>query len=155
MKSHLDEVDLQILALLQAEGRRTSAEIAKRVGLSPPPVLQRIRALEKSGHIRGYHALLDAEKMGFKLTALATVTLALHQEQPIEGFRKAVQKIPEVLECYNVSGEFDFLLKIVVRDMPAYEALVRERLSRIKGVAQIRTSFVLGVAKCSTQLPIE
>jgi len=155
IKSHLDEIDLQILATLQADGRITNADLAKRVWLSPPSVLQRVRTLEKLGLIRGYHAILDAERMGLKITALAMVTLSLHQEQPIEGFRKAIQSIPEVLECYHVSGDFDFLLKIVVRDMRAYEQLVREQLTKIKGIGQIKTSFVLGTNKHTTKIPIE
>ncbi|HEY0866307.1 MAG TPA: Lrp/AsnC family transcriptional regulator [Fimbriimonas sp.] len=154
MKTHLDEVDIHILALLQADGRITNADLAKKVGLSPPSVLQRVRQLEKAGLIRGYFAILDAERMGLRITALAMITLSLHQEQPIERFRRAVLDIPEVLECYHVSGEYDFLLKIVVRDIRAYEQLIRERLSKIKGIGQIRTSFVLATTKHSTQIPL-
>jgi Lrp/AsnC family leucine-responsive transcriptional regulator len=153
MKTHLDEVDVQILALLQADGRITNADLAKRVGLSPPSVLQRVRALEKAGLIKGYFALLDAERLGLKITALAMVSLALHQEQPIERFRRSINDIPEVMECYHVSGEFDFLLKIVVKDIRAYEVLIREKLAKIKGIGQIKTSFVLGTSKYNTQIP--
>jgi len=155
MKTHLDEVDVQILAILQADGRITNADLAKRVGLSPPSVLQRVRALEKAGLIRGYYAILDADRLGLKITALAMITLSLHQEQPIERFRRSIQEIPEVLECYHVSGEFDFMLKIVVKDIRAYEVLVREKLSKIKGIQHIRTSFVLGMPKHTTQLPFK
>lgn len=154
-KTHLDEVDVQILAILQADGRITNADLAKRVNLSPPSVLQRVRTLEKAGLIRGYYGLLDAERLGFRITALAMISLSLHQEQPIERFRKAINEIPEVLECYHVSGEFDFLLKIVVRDIRGYEQLIRERLSKIKGMGQIKTSFVLAQTKYTTQLPIQ
>lgn len=153
MKTHLDEVDLRILAILQAEGRITNAELASRVELTASSVLQRVRALEKSGLIRSYHALLDAERLGLKIVAFAMISLSLHQEQPIERFRKAVQEIAEIVECYHVSGEFDFLLKIVVRDIRSYEKLVRERLSRIKGIDQIRTSFVLSTPKHSITIP--
>ena len=154
MKTHLDEVDVQLLALLQEDGRITNADLAKRVGLSPPSVLQRVRTLEKIGLIREYAALLDAERLGLKITALAMISLSLHQDRPIEAFRKAVQDIPEILECYHVSGEFDFLLKIVVRDMRAYEQLIRERLSKIKGIGQIKTSFVLATPKYTTKIPL-
>lgn len=154
MKTHLDEVDVQILSLLQKDGRVTNADLAKSVGLSPPSVLQRVRALEKAGLIRGYHAILDSERMGLKITALTQVTLALHNEQPIERFRRAVQDIPEVMECYHVSGDYDFLLKIVVKDIRGYEQLVREKLSKIKGLQQIKTSFVLGTPKHTTQIPL-
>lgn len=154
-KSALDEVDVQILSLLQRDGRITNADLAKAVSLSPPSVLQRVRALEKAGLIRGYHALLDYERLGLRITAMVGITLALHQDMAIERFRRAVQDIPEVLECYHVSGDFDFLLKVVVRDMRAYEVFIRERLSRIKGVGQIRTSFVLGTPKYSTEVPLD
>lgn len=154
MKSNLDEVDLQILALLQGDGRITNADLAKAVSLSPPSVLQRVRALEKAGLIRGYHAILDHERLGLRITAFVQITLALHQDMAIERFRRAVQDVPEILECHHVSGDYDFLLKVVVRDMKAYEAFVREKLSRIKGVGQIRTSFVMGTPKHTTEVPM-
>ena len=154
MKTHLDEVDVHILACLQEDGRVTNADLAKSVGLSPPSVLQRVRALEKAGLIRGYHAILDAERLGLRVTALAMISLSLHQEQPIERFRRSVQEIPEILDCYHVSGEFDYLLRIVVRDIRSYELLIREKISKIRGVRQIKTSFVLSVPKQTTKLPL-
>lgn len=153
-KTHLDEVDVKLLSLLQNDGRITNADLAKSVGLSPPSVLQRVRALEKAGLIKGYHALLDADRLGLRITAFAMISLALHQEQPIERFRRSVQDIEEVLECYHISGESDFILKIVVRDIRAYEQLIREKLSKIKGIGQIRTSFVLAATKQTTQIPL-
>lgn len=154
MKTHLDEVDVQILSLLQADGRMTNAELAKRVGLSPPSVLQRVRQIENSGIIKGYVALLEPERLGLKLTALTEVTLSLHQEQPIERFRKSIQDIPEIVECYHVSGDFDFLLKILVKDIRAYEQLLREKILRIKGIQHIKSSFVFGIPKSTTKLPV-
>jgi Lrp/AsnC family transcriptional regulator, leucine-responsive regulatory protein len=153
-KSHLDEVDVQILTLLQQDGRITNADLAKNVGLSPPSVLQRVRALEKAGLIKGYHAILDADRLGLRITAWVQISLALHQEQPIERFRRGVQDIPEILECYQVSGDYDFLLKVVVRDMRHYEVFVREKLSKIKGIGQIKTNMVFGTAKHTTQIVI-
>ncbi len=150
----LDDKDYEILGLLQNEGRITNAELAKRVGLSPPSVLQRVRFLERAGYITGYYAHLDAEKLNLKIKVLALISLALHQEQSLEKVIENFQAIPEVIECHHVSGEFDFLLKIVVEDMRSYEALLRERILRIKGVGQIRSSFVLGSFKESTILPI-
>ena len=154
LKSHLDEVDVQLLALLQKDGRMTNADLAKSVGLSPPSVLQRVRTLEKAGLIRGYFALLDAERLGLRITAWVHITLALHQEQPIERFRRSIQDIPEILECYHVSGDFDFLLKVIVKDMRSYEVFVREKLSKIKGIQQIKTSFVFGTNKYTTQIAL-
>ena len=155
VKRDLDEVDVHLLSLLQKDGRITNADLAKAVNLSPPSVLQRVRALEKGGLIRGYHAHLEAERLGLRITAMVGITLALHQDMAIERFRRAVQDIPEILECHHISGDFDFLLKVVVRDMRAYESFVREKLSRIKGVGQIRTSFVLGTAKFTTEIPLD
>jgi Lrp/AsnC family transcriptional regulator, leucine-responsive regulatory protein len=150
----IDEVDVQLLKLLQDDGRITNADLAKSVGLSPPSVLQRVRALERSGFIRGYTALLDPDRLGLKITAFAMVSLSLHQDMPIERFRRSVQEIEEVQECYHVSGEYDFLLKIVVRDMKAYEALIREKISKIRGIRQINSSFVFGIPKQSTSIPL-
>lgn len=150
----LDETDLQLLRMLQADGRVTNAELAKSVNLSAPSVLQRVRNLERSGTIRHYTAILDAEKLGFRLTALTMISLSLHEAQPIERFRKAVIEIPEVTEAYHVTGEFDFLLKIVVRDIRHYEQLIRERLTKLRGISQIKSSFVLGVTKHSTEVRV-
>ena len=154
IKTHLDETDVQILNLLQNDGRITNAELAKRVGLSPPSVLQRVRALEKSGLIRNYVAILEPERLGLRITALVMISLSLHQEQPIERFRRSIQEIPEITECYHVSGDFDFLLKVVVRDMRAYEVFLREKLSKIKGIGKITTNFVLATNKQATQIPL-
>ena len=154
LKTHLDETDVQILNLLQNDGRITNAELAKRVGLSPPSVLQRVRALEKAGLIRNYVAILEPERLGLRITAIVMIGLSLHQEQPIERFRRAIQEIPEITECYHVSGDFDFLLKVVVRDMRAYEVFLREKLSKIKGIGKITTNFVLATNKQVTQIPL-
>lgn len=154
MNHQLGDVDLEILRLLQEDGRITNAELARRVGLSPPSVLQRVRKLEEKRLVRGYTALLDHKALGFNLVVMAMVSLALHQEQPIQRFRNAVTKFPEVLECMHVSGDFDFLLKIVVTDMAAYEVFVREQLSAIKGVGKIQSCFVLAMNKDTTALPI-
>jgi DNA-binding Lrp family transcriptional regulator len=153
-KTHLDEKDIQILALLQEDGRMTHAEIGKRIDLSPPSVFQRVKALEKAGVIRSYVALLDQDRLGLRLVAWVGISLALHQEQPIEKFRKSIVEIPEVLECYNISGDSDFLMKVVVRDMREYERFLREKLVKVKGIGQIKTNFVLGTPKSSTKLPI-
>lgn len=150
----LDDKDYDILQILQQDGRITNAELAKRVELSPPSALQRVRYLERAGYIRGYAALLDAEKLNLKITVLALVSLALHEEQSLEQFIASFKEIREVLEVHHVSGEFDFLLKIVVEDMRHYETLLREKILRVKGVGQIRSSFVLGTPKFTTALPI-
>lgn len=150
----LDEVDIKLLRMLQKDGRITNVELAKRVGLSPPSVLQRVRRLEDNGLIKGFAGLLDPESVGFNLIVIAMVSLALHEEQAIERFRKSVVGFPNVLECLHVSGDFDFMLKIVVTDIHAYEKFVREDLSAIKGIGKIHSCFVLAVNKSTTDLPI-
>ena len=155
MRDRFDEVDLHILRLLQEDGRMTNVDLARTVGLSAPSVLQRVRKLEEIGVIQGYTTILDQERLGFSLTVFAQISLALHQEAPIERFRRAIQDIPEVLECYHVSGEYDFLLKIVVEDMKAYEALVRDKLSKIKGLGKIQSCFALATNKQAHRLPLE
>jgi Lrp/AsnC family transcriptional regulator, leucine-responsive regulatory protein len=154
VKSHLDATDLEILRLLQADGRITNADLAKKVNLSPPSALQRVRNLEKAGLINGYHAVLDHEKLGLRVTVIAMIGLSLHQDRPIEQFRRAIASIPEITECYHISGDHDFLLKILVKDIRAYEALIREKISRIQGVQKISSSFVLGVPKRTTEIPL-
>lgn len=154
MRSFLDDIDEKILQILQENGRITNADLAKRIELSPPSALQRVRRLERAGYIVGYTALLDPEKLGYPITVWAMMSLTLHQDQPVEKFRESVMLIPEVVECYNVSGEFDFLMKILVADIGAYEALMREKLSRLEGVRQLKSSFVLGVTKHTTHIPI-
>ncbi len=151
---HLDEVDVQILNLLQKDGRMTNTDLAKHVGLTAPSALQRVRSLEKAGFVKGYSAQLDPEKLGLRLTAFTFIALALHQDLAIERFRKSIGDLPEVLECYHISGEFDFMLKVLVKDIRSYEAFIREKLSRVKGVGKIQTSFVMGVPKHTTKLPL-
>lgn len=153
-KSQFDEIDIEILRLLQGDGRMTNVDLAKRIGLSPPSALQRVRNLEQRGFISGYVALLNPNRLGKSITVFVLVSLALHQEQPIERFRKNIQEIPEVVECYHVSGEFDFLLKVLVPDIPAYEMLIREQISKIQGIQQLKSSFVLAEPKHTTQIPL-
>jgi len=154
MREKLDTVDARILRLLQDDGRVTNADLAREVGLSPPSMLQRVRKLEQAGYVNRYTAILNHEALGYSLIVMAMISLALHQEKPIEKFQAAIRDVPEVLECLHVSGDYDFLLKIVARDMHDYERIVREQLSTIKGVGKIHSSFVLGVNKSTTEIPI-
>jgi Lrp/AsnC family transcriptional regulator, leucine-responsive regulatory protein len=154
MKTQLDETDVQILNLLQRDGRITNADLAKAVGLSAPSVLQRVRILEKSGIIKSYVTILDAERLGRKLIAFVNVSLSLHESQPIERFRKSVQEIPEITEVYNITGEYDFMLKVQARDMRHYESILRDKITKIRGIGKLNTSFVLGTAKHTTEIPL-
>lgn len=152
MNERLDKADRHILRLLQTSGRMTNADIAREVKLSPPSTLQHIRKLEQKGYIKGYTTLLDLEKLGYQIAVFAQVSLSLHQDEPIENFVDAVTAIPEVLECYHVSGEYDFLLKVVAKDMADYERVVREQLSRIRSVAKVHSCFVLRNNKLTSPL---
>ncbi|MEZ5163126.1 MAG: Lrp/AsnC family transcriptional regulator [Fimbriimonadaceae bacterium] len=154
MKERLDKVDLEVLRILQDSGRITNAELAKRVGLSPPSMLQRVRRLEDSGFITGYVATVNHERLGFPLVVMAMVRLAMHQDEPIEKFIDSIKKIPEVLECHHVSGDYDFMMKIVARDMHDYERIVREKLSKVKSVGRIHSCFVLNTNKDIHALPL-
>lgn len=154
MKERLDQADRHILRLLQEDGRITNADLARQVGLSPPSMLQRVRRLEQKGLIKGYTARLDPEKLGFSLQVLAMISLAMHQDQPIENFISQVEGVPEILECSHVSGDYDFLLKIVAKDMNDYERIVRDHLSKIKSVGKIHSCFVLRTNKSSGSFPV-
>lgn len=155
MKERLDSADRNILKLLQEDGRITNADLARKVGLSPPSMLQRVRRLEKRGFIQGYTARLDAEMIGYSLQVMAMIGLSMHQDQPIESFIRAVDEVPEVIDCYHLSGDFDFMLHIVAKDMHDYERILRDHLSTIKAIGKIHSCFVLRTTKESQALPID
>jgi DNA-binding Lrp family transcriptional regulator len=138
----LDEIDQAILRILQADGRVTNADLARQVALSPPAVHARVRRLEEAGVIQRYVALLDREAMGYELLCLINISMERHRRKDIEQVRQAVQEMPEVLECHHLTGEFDYQLKVVVRNRKELEQFVLDRLSTIPGIAHIRTSLV-------------
>ena len=152
---NLDEIDRALLRILQTDARISNADLARQVNLSPPAVHARMRRLQEQGVIRGYVAVLDHEALGYEMLCLISIRMERHQRPDIERVRAAVGQMPEVLECYHVSGEFDFLLKIVVEDMKAYEALVRDKLSHIKGLGKIQSCFALATNKQVHRLPLE
>ena len=150
----LDELDRRLLGELQTDARIANAELARRLNLSPPAVHARVRRLEEQGYIRGYVALLDRERLGFDMLCFIQISLQLHQIEQVNHFRTTIQQIPEVLECHHVTGEYDYLLKIAVRNRQELERLVMEKLTPIPGVARIHTSLVFSEVKTSTALPI-
>ncbi len=150
----LDELDRRILIELQRDARLANAELARRLSLSPPAVHARIRRLEEQGYVRGYVALLDRERLGFDMLCFIQISLQLHQIEQVNHFRTTIQQIPEVLECHHVTGEYDYLLKIAVRNRQELERLVMEKLTPIPGVARIHTSLVFSEIKASTALPL-
>jgi DNA-binding Lrp family transcriptional regulator len=150
----LDQTDHQILGLLQEDGRISNAELARRIDLSPPATYMRLKSLEEEGYVRRYVALLEPEKVGFDLMCFVQVTLQLHSLERIEAFRRVIQDLPEVLECHHLTGEYDYLLKVVVRNRKELETFLMERLTPAPGVARIHTSMVLSEVKHTTALPI-
>jgi DNA-binding Lrp family transcriptional regulator len=154
MMIELDEIDRAILRILQTDGRVTNADLARQVALSPPAVHARVRRLEEAGVIQRYVALLDREAMGYELLCLINISMERHRRKDIEQVRQAVQEMPEVLECHHLTGEFDYQLKVVVRNRKELEQFVLDRLSTIPGIAHIRTSLVFSEIKTTTELPL-
>jgi Lrp/AsnC family transcriptional regulator, leucine-responsive regulatory protein len=154
----LDAVDRRILQALQKDGRRTYEVLAEQVGLSSSAVLRRVKRLEESGVVLGYVALLAAERVGLPLTAYLNVRLEKHTERhkrnPMDLFRAAVQAWPEVVECSALTGEMDYLLRVVVQDMAHYSRFVMDTLLKHPSVQDCKTSFVLDRVKNTTALPV-
>lgn len=151
----LDRYDRTILETLQEDGKISNQDLADRVGLSPSPCLRRVRALEESGLIVGYRALLDAKKLGLTLMALIGISMDQHTPERFTNFEKQIAEIPEVLECLLITGQqSDYQLKVVVHDMDAYQDLLLNRITRIPGVSGVHTSFVLRQVVGRTALPL-
>jgi len=151
----LDRYDRHILEVLQADGRLSNQELADRIGLSPSPCLRRVRALEESGLIIGYRALVDAKKLGLSLMALLHISMDKHTPERFANFEKKVAAQPEVLECLLITGqEADYQLKVIIRDMDAYQELLLNRITRIEGVTGVHTSFVLRRVLDKTAVPV-
>ena len=150
----LDDLDRAILSILQAEGRTSIADLARRIDLSAPATHARLRQLEEAGYIQRYAALLDRERVGYDMLCFIQVGLQLHQPEQVEAVRVAMRDLPEVLECHHITGEYDYLLKVVVRNRKDLERFVLERLTPIRGIARIHTSLVLTEVKSTTALPI-
>ncbi len=150
----VDEIDLALLAALQADGRTSNVELARRVNLSPPAVHARLRRLEEQGLIRAYAALLDAERLGFDMLCFIHIGLERHTTEQVERVRAAIRNMPEVLECHHVTGEFDYLLKVIVRNRHDLQRFVLDRLTPVPGLARIHTSLVLEEVKRTTALPL-
>lgn len=150
----LDAVDLKILAALQGDGRMSILNLAQRIGLSPSPCARRVRMLEDAGVIKGYSAIIDQAKVGLPVSAFASIKLERQREEDLDRFAQAVKRWPEVVDCYLMTGQRDYLLRIVVNDLRAYEDFIKSKLTRLDGVASIETSFALDQMKRSEVLPI-
>jgi DNA-binding Lrp family transcriptional regulator len=151
----VDLVDLKILAELQSNGRMTNVELAEKANITAPPSLRRVRALEKAGFIRGYHADLDPKSLGFELTAFAFVGLSSQAEADLRAFEEQIRAWPLVRECYMLSGEVDFVLKCVAHDLSEFQAFVTEQLTAVKNVASVKTALSIRTSKREPGVPID
>lgn len=152
----LDRFDRRILDVLQAEGRISNQDLAERIGLSPSPCLRRVRALEEAGVIVAYRALLDARQLGLTLMALIHISMDRHTPERFANFEQRVSDLPEVIECLLITGqEADYQIKVVVRDMDAYQALLLNKITRIEGVSGVHSSFVMRRVVDKTALPLD
>ncbi len=151
----LDTIDRRLLAELQAEGRVTNVDLARRVGLTAPPCLRRVRALEEDGVIKGYHAELDASRLGFTITVFAMVSLKSQAEEDLKAFENHIKALPEVRECHMLNGEIDFILKIVSKDLQSFQEFLTSKLTPAPNVASVKTSLTIRTAKNEPGVPLE
>lgn len=151
----LDPIDRKILAELQADGRMTNVELAKRVGISAPPCLRRVRTLEDAGYIRGYHADVDSRELGFEVQVFAMVGLVSQAEADLSAFEDRCRNWPLVRECHMLNGEVDFILKCVAPDLSTFQTFLTEELLKADNVASVKTSLVIRGAKDTPGVPFE
>lgn len=154
MRGRLDDIDWKILAELQADGRMTNVELARRVGISAPPCLRRVRALEEAGIIRGYRAILDEKLLGYDVVMFAMVHLSSQAEADLSAFEAQVRGWPVVRECWMLSGEIDFILKCVAPDLRTFQSFVAE-LTAAPNVRNVKTSLTLRRSKGEADVPLE
>ena len=154
MRGRLDAIDWNILRELQRDGRITNVELSRRVGISAPPCLRRMRALEEAGIIRGYRALLDEKRLGYEVTVFAMVHLTSQAEADLVAFEERVRAWPLVRECWMLSGEVDFILKCVAPDLPTFQAFVSE-LTAAPNVRNVKTALTLRRSKDEPMVPLE
>lgn len=149
----MDAKDRQIVAALQKDGRLTNQELSERVALSPSPCLRRLRLLEEAGVIKGYTAIVDEKAYGLPITVFVRIRLQRHTQEVVEAFERRIRDIDTILDCYVMTGDADYLLRVLVESLEDYERFVRSRLHKIEGIAAIDTSFAYGVVKRSTVFP--
>ena len=152
--NELDNIDVSILQELQRNGRISNADLARHINLSPPATHARLKRLEQAGFIDNYVTLLNRGRIGYDMLCFVNISLQMHQPEEVERFRKAIEAVPEVLECFHVTGEFDYLLKVVIRNQKDLERFLVKRLTPIPGVARIYTCLVVTEVKSTTALPL-
>ncbi len=156
MERHkLDSIDIRILSELQDNGRITNVELSRRAKITAPPCLRRMRALEKAGFIKGYHAELDGKALGYEVMGFAFVGLASQAETDLKRFEEQVRAWPAVRECHMLSGEVDFLLKCVARDLSSFQSFITETLTAAHNVASVKTALVIRPSKAQPGVPLD
>ena len=150
----LDRIDRALLKTLQAKGRISNSELAERVSLSESACLRRVRALEESGLIEGYTAIINQARLGCPVNVLVHITLDRQEERDLRKFEEAVKKIPEVMECYLMTGDYDYAIRVVTADTADFERLHSRHLTRLPGVARVHSSFTLRTVQKARELPI-
>jgi DNA-binding Lrp family transcriptional regulator len=156
MEHHkLDSIDLRILSELQTDGRITNVELSRRAKITAPPCLRRMRALEKAGYIKGYHADLDSKSLGYEVTSFVFVGLSSQNDADLKKFEEQARQWPQVRECYMLSGEVDFLLKCVAKDLSAFQSFITDTLTAAKNVASVKSSLVIHPSKREPGVPVE
>jgi DNA-binding Lrp family transcriptional regulator len=153
--NRLDEIDRKILAELQTDGRMTNVELARRVGISAPPCLRRVRTLEEAGYIRGYHADVNPRELGFEVQVFALVGLHSQAEADLSAFEQRCRELPFVRECHMLNGEIDFILKCVAPDLSSFQTFLTEELTSAPNVASVKTSLVIRCAKDQPGVPFD
>ena len=151
----IDKTDRKILRILQANGRITNSDLAKKIGISPPPILERVKKLEKNRVIKKYAALIDPQSIGIETFTFVEVILSRHGKDVVTLFIQALQEIDEIMECHHVTGDADFLLKIAVKNIPAYENLVLHKLTELPDIQHLKTMVILSTPKNKTELNID
>lgn len=151
----LDKTDFKILKILQENGRITNIQLSMDIGLSPAPTLERVRKLESNGFIKSYHAMVNEEILGLKLKTIVQASINYGKTDAIKSFTKQIQAIEEIVECYLVSGSADFLMKIIVADINAYEKLIVDKISKIQEISNLQTMMILSTVKNSHTIPIK
>ncbi len=154
-KPRLDDIDLRIIDELQRNGRMTNVDLARRVGISAPPCLRRVRALEQAGFIAGYHANVDPALLGFGVTVFAMVGLHSQAEADLQAFEARVESWPEVRECHMLNGDIDFILKCVAPDLASFQDFLTQKLTPAPNVANVKTSLTIRLSKKLPGVPVE
>ncbi len=155
MSDKLDKIDLKILKILQENSKITNLDLSKRIGLSPAPTLERVKKLENNNVIQSYHAVVAPGSIGLNVKTFVLVDLAWQKENALNQFLEKIKSIPEITECYIITGEADFLIKVVCKDIPTYEQLLFKTLSQIEEIERLKTLMTLSTVKDSKVLPFD